>query len=126
MTELVDGMGGKRCYHGILDVPQESLEVREKGFTVHLPIFTSPLRDQFTLAHILGHYFLHPQGRYFCEIGSEGCIEANRFAAELLMPREAFREAWEDNPAMVSARFFVSENVAEARIRQLDLEQARS
>ena len=35
-----------------------SLVVNEDGsFVINLPPFTSPLRDNFTIAHELGHYF---------------------------------------------------------------------
>ena len=38
----------------------ESLHVRERGnFTIFIPHFTSSRRDRFTIAHELGHYFLH-------------------------------------------------------------------
>jgi len=60
----------------------------------------SEKRQRFTIAHELGHYFLHSitgvhmdtavQPRYRNEISSQGTnaeeIEANTFAAELLMP----------------------------------------
>lgn len=37
-----------------------SLDVREPGdFTVIIPTHTSQLGDRFTIAHELGHYFLH-------------------------------------------------------------------
>ncbi len=37
-----------------------SLVVNEDGsFIINLPPFTSPLRDNFTIAHELGHYFIH-------------------------------------------------------------------
>ncbi|CAN5472197.1 hypothetical protein BH11ARM1_BH11ARM1_07670 [soil metagenome] len=65
-------------------------------------------RKRFTVAHELGHYFLHDRmsayideyaGRFKVmtrdEVSTEGTdvreIEANRFAAELLMPEQSIR-----------------------------------
>ena len=59
-----------------------------------------PLRQRFTLAHEMGHYFLHPGKNTFVEfrdnkdkereevVRSPKEIEANKFAAALLMPRK--------------------------------------
>jgi Zn-dependent peptidase ImmA (M78 family) len=62
-------------------------------------------RQRFTIAHELGHLFLHKQNSVSYDTGmimlrdghsSDGTdikeIEANRFAAELLMPEESIRE----------------------------------
>lgn len=66
----------------------------------------SPVRQRFTVAHEIGHLFLHSQDRVNYDQGSsvvmlrdghssEGTdmkeIEANRFAAELLMPEDEVR-----------------------------------
>ncbi|MFT9573348.1 ImmA/IrrE family metallo-endopeptidase [Mycobacteroides abscessus subsp. abscessus] len=81
----------------------ESLHVRKPGnFTVFLPQFTSSSRDRFTLAHELGHYFLHY--RYVGKTGemsfgrgarNRAETEANVFASTLLMPADEFRAHWE-------------------------------
>lgn len=72
--------------HGIL-------RVRSKG--------TSDARRRFSIAHELGHWELHPnltQGRYCTEenlsdyVRSSEEVEANCFAASLLMPRFMMRE----------------------------------
>lgn len=51
----------------------------------------SDVRQRFTIAHELGHLFLHPTGLLFRDHTSTMGVkpeerEANRFAAELLMP----------------------------------------
>ncbi len=66
-----------------------------------------PNRQRFTIAHELGHYFLHPKrSTTFIDmtetiymrdnlsgIGINKCeIEANEFAADLLMPEKFLRE----------------------------------
>lgn len=64
----------------------------------------SDVRQRFTIAHELGHYFLEHHGNLFIDKGhlyrdarsSSGTIEmekeANKFAAELLMPQELLYE----------------------------------
>lgn len=56
----------------------------------------SNVRQRFTIAHELGHFFLHPQKDTFVEFRdnekniARGVkeIQANKFAAALLMPRK--------------------------------------
>lgn len=58
----------------------------------------SPVRQRFTIAHELGHFFLHPQKDTFIEyrdnkykkkvVRSTEEKEANFFAASLLMPKK--------------------------------------
>ncbi len=70
-------------------------------------------RQRFTVAHELGHYILHKHGRelfvdekYVAHFRDENSsagfdpqeIEANQFAAELLMPMEHVREYFIQNP----------------------------
>jgi len=69
-----------------------------KGHTAFMAISSSePLvRQRFTVAHELGHFFLHPNKDTFIEFRdnekniSRGAkeIHANQFAAALLMPRK--------------------------------------
>lgn len=97
---LVARLGGRVETSPDITAP-EALTVNEEGnFTVHLPPLTSDRRDRFTIAHELGHYFLHylhagtaaPMtfGR-----GSRNRAEtqANVFASALLMPEQAFRDS---------------------------------
>ncbi|PZR54190.1 XRE family transcriptional regulator [Xylanimonas oleitrophica] len=81
---------------------RESLRViREGQFVIYLPRVTSSRRDRFTIAHELGHYFLH----YLHAKRADGAIfgrgerndvetQANVFAASLLMPAEPFRKTY--------------------------------
>ena len=59
-----------------------------------------PVRRRFTMAHEIGHAVLHP-GEDILDFrrNIDGPrdpkeIEANKFAAELLMPEDEFRRAW--------------------------------
>jgi len=93
-----------------------------KDFDVLLPDFTSPLRDQFTMGHELGHYFLHSQMGKFPLVANRfgsGRVEweANAFAAALLMPKQKFIAEWNScgNLLRVAAMFFVSTDAARVR-----------
>lgn len=114
-----------------------SLDVRgHRDFTIYLSPFTSVLRDNFTVAHELGHLFLHTGepwgslptkiGRYKGENERLERIEqqANRFAAALLMPRDDFKEVAErtkNDLNVLAGRFSVSLPAAEARLKSLGL-----
>ncbi len=63
MEPLVARLGGKITYRSssdsIVEIP-ESIKVFESNkFTIYLPLNTSMERDRFTIAHELGHLFLH-------------------------------------------------------------------
>lgn len=77
------------------------------SFVISLPVTNSDLRDRFTIAHELGHLFLHMG--YMSDDGkweninpseiynrdneaSEREYQANEFAAALLMPQEEFKK----------------------------------
>lgn len=103
-----------------------------------------PHRRRFTLAHELGHYLLHrEQARVFIdaspiffrdERASEGTdhreVEANRFAASLLMPEAALRELVGTGPLdlfderavqRLAMRFGVSPQAMTIRLAMLGL-----
>ena len=119
--------------HGTLEVsfgvPEETLKIREDGsFVITIPANNSPLRDVFTVAHELGHYFLHSDRISPASFNRSGTnqkeTEANWFAAELLMPTHLFRKASEElqyDPQRVAARFGVSGAAARVRMTVLGL-----
>ncbi|MGZ0175141.1 MAG: ImmA/IrrE family metallo-endopeptidase, partial [Planctomycetales bacterium] len=93
-----------------------------EDFDICLPTYTSPLRDRFTIAHELGHYFLHSdQGEIPIVAFRNGSTriewEANWFAASLLMPKAEFRQAASRDlsVAALAARFGVSQEAARVR-----------
>jgi hypothetical protein len=98
-------------------------------FSIFLSHYTGVLRDRFTIAHELGHYFLHSsQGETLLKATRKGDgnheWEANWFAASLLMPKgqvKRFCEANGANPSLVAARFKVSALAAEYRLKNLGL-----
>ena len=104
-----------------------------RDFTIFSSPFTTPLRDNFTIAHELGHYVLHylPNRErlatplWFARYGT-GPLEwqANRFAAALLMPEREFREAFtasDGDLTLLSGRFEVSLPVVQTRADTLGL-----
>ncbi|NKS64407.1 ImmA/IrrE family metallo-endopeptidase [Rhodococcus hoagii] len=110
----------------------ESLRVYGEGdFEISVPTHTSKRRDRFTVAHELGHYFLHYRypnldGEMSYNRGgqSRAETEANVFAASLLMPEEQFCKAFSDcngDHWLLSEIFDVSPAAAEVRSRTLNL-----
>lgn len=135
IREFVRRLGGRL---EILDVPNirqldgGSLRVHgPNNFEIFLSPTTGVLRDNFTIAHELGHYFLHsgtPLGSLHIEAGRYGdnpCErQANRFAAALLMPADEFRriaERTDNNATILAGRFGVSVPAAQTRIASLRL-----
>jgi Zn-dependent peptidase ImmA (M78 family) len=105
-----------------------SLVIYKRGrFVIFLSPYTSPLRDNFTIAHELGHYFLHFDHRSECLNGpvifnryGSGRDEwqANRFAAAFLMPKDEFVEVYQrygGNIWLVAGHFEVSEPAVQVR-----------
>ena len=92
-------------------------------------------RKTFTVAHELGHHFLHKEKQKdvmwrqtFQQIGHEERgleREANRFAAALLMPEHLVREVWDGlmrKDVVTMARTFgVSNTAMRYRLQQLGL-----
>jgi Zn-dependent peptidase ImmA (M78 family) len=97
-------------------------------------------RLRFTLAHEWGHLVLrHHQRRFEGQVdlsrplrdrdipevaGADPLeVEANQFAAELLMPAALFASEWKRRPvaALVAQRFEVSHQAVQLRLRSLQL-----
>lgn len=129
---LLDKLGGQIA----IENRAESLMVRsDHDFTVYLPTHTSRLRDRFTVAHELGHYFLHHRapdqhlrgGRTstFTRLGRNAPeTQANVFASNLLMPKKEFETAFGElggDLIAVADRFEVSVPAARVRAQFLGL-----
>lgn len=90
-----------------------------------------PIKRQFfTVAHELGHFFLHKKAqdifyrKQATEFNGEGTMEekqANWFAASLLMPRELVLNIWKERPSVdyLAAKFGVSRSAAFWRLKNL-------
>ena len=90
----------------------------DDGYIIYLNENHSPARGRFTIAHEIAHFLKHKDkidgdyitsnkqclgcgdGLNLTENEKKREIEANIIAAELLMPEEKFREAWENSSNM--------------------------
>ncbi|MBN9063922.1 MAG: hypothetical protein BGP06_12975 [Rhizobiales bacterium 65-9] len=136
---LVAKLGGRIDYRDqVGDRLPESMIVRgQTDFTIFLPWITSAERDRFTIAHELGHLFLHyPIARQVhpnVEMIATRWVdesnedqrraewEANWFAGAFLMPAELFSHKYRENPATVPVYFGVSPKAAQIRAKTLGL-----
>ena len=140
LVECVKETGGKIR---VVDSPASyeaeggSLVIRgPHQYTIYLSPYTTPLRDNFTLAHELGHFMLHytPRRKEFDEDDlplvfaryGTGLLEwqANRFAAALLMPQEPFmkdHKRLNGDLELLAGHYGVSVPAAEVRCKSLGL-----
>jgi len=93
-----------------------------------------PTRQAFTIAHELGHHFLHEGEketevylRYYSEkLSFEKQLaeqQANLFAASILMPEEILRREWENSQdeRFLATKFGVSQSAMHYRLMNLEL-----
>ncbi len=89
-------------------------------------------RQFFTLAHEIGHIVLHKNKGNKIDFRTSLTdttdpveLEANQFAAELLMPEEEFKKKWKEHKdlELVSAYFGVSIAAAKVRADKLNLKK---
>ena len=138
LGELVTRNRGRIEYIDFLDDDQTDaiLVEPDDSFLIRLSAHTGALRDNFTIAHELGHRLLHwpkvkkaypddgmranrrvdasdPEPLIRCE------WEANWFASAFLMPADEFREAYTSGTA--SEQFGVTEAAVMVRAKSLGL-----
>lgn len=138
---VVSRLGGQIRFEDTLTEDPEmsgSLVIRgPKDFTIIVSAHTSWLRDRFTIAHELGHFFLHYMWRRHKGQKIEGPMvalrkgsdrvewEANWFAGAFLMPQAAFIKKFSESKgdvAEVAKTFLVSPSAASVRAKQLGIE----
>lgn len=111
--------------------------IKKQGlkYIISINSMQNPLRQRFTLAHELGHYYYHRnelEGQHtditlFRDVNVDQLgIEyaANEFAAELLMPEVDFRKAiqnGENTPKLLSQLFQVTEKAVLYRAYKLGI-----
>ena len=98
----------------------------------------APVRQRFTIAHELGHFFLHPQKDAFVDyrdnrrdvMRTPREKQANMFAAALLMPSDLLRKHCrsfarvglsEDELHSLAKRFMVSDDAMRFRLINLNI-----
>ncbi|QNT78289.1 ImmA/IrrE family metallo-endopeptidase [Entomobacter blattae] len=147
LLSLVHDLNGTVSIKDIYDGNPDSILIEaDSSFIIFISGITGPRRDRFTIAHELGHLFLHflPEHsknnsyrmratRWVDEEDSDqrrAEREANIFAAELLMPKERFIGFFEENKidttdnasiVKVSDYFGVSLSAAKVRVSSLGL-----
>ena len=137
LSEVVNRNGGKLSYIDFMDDDQTDAIVvnPEDKFIIRLSSHTSALRDNFTIAHELGHFVLHwpivKQKNPGCGMkatrkvdGSNDDLrrcewEANWFASAFLMPERHFRDAYKKKNA--SEVFGVTQSAVQVRARALGI-----
>lgn len=140
LESLVTQLGGEIRYQDIWELESTesgSIEIHsDSKFVITLAAHTSRARDRFTIAHELGHYFLHyrlprVQGRNVGPMraarygGDRAEIEANWFAASFLMPEGRFKETFHETDGdlvELAAQFGVSLSAATVRAKSLGLQ----
>jgi Zn-dependent peptidase ImmA (M78 family) len=116
-------------------VCEAALQPVGDGHAIVLRGGSSEQRRRFTIAHEIGHFVLHPQRRAPERGGAANASwqaqerEADRFAAELLMPEHLVREAVVVHGCDVGRladRFDVSHQAMQVRLRGLGLTAHRT
>lgn len=115
---LISRLGGEINIDNSNSYEDGSIIVNSPGvFSINLSQFTGLLRDRFTIAHEIGHYVLHSKygeiplkaARY-----GQGQVEteANYFAAALLMPKNLFKEKFNDFNENSTNEYSIVQNLA--------------
>lgn len=132
LDTIVERLGGKiESDSWDVNSGSGSLEVlpgQDPRFIIRLPYFAGNVRNRFTVAHELGHFFLHSGGGAkaikIAREGSDRCEwEANWFAAGFLLPADRFRQDWSTCRSIprLANQYLVSQSVIEIRLKTLGL-----
>lgn len=117
------------------------IRMDEKETLIYINKNDTPSRQRFTIAHEIGHFFLHMDGNHgFIDnavtlyranetpISSDMAQqekEANAFAAALLMPENDVRFEWifADSVEDIAKEFYVSADAMKIRLKNLGILQ---
>lgn len=127
LEPIVASLGGKIHYVALEEwyrTQDASIVIQSKdNFDIYISNFSGPLRNRFSIAHELGHYYLHSdegdKPLRAARSGSNRCEwEANWFAAAFLMPEKEFKAIcvkYENDLDYVAAHFLVSRKATNVR-----------
>ena len=133
---MVNKLGGVVYEQGYIGINGNSMIIKDDGsFEIYVSAMDSEDRQRFTIAHELGHYFIHylqdasgtSKTQYYRTSYAQGGreeYEANIFAASLLMPEQNFKQRFElrgGDLSAVAKDFGVSIAAAGVRARSLGL-----
>lgn len=139
---IVQKLGGRILYQDLWELDSSdsgSIVIKDfDDFEITLALHTTKERDRFTIAHELGHYFLH----YFYPRSNKRNVsypkifkaarygtgrtetEAHWFAASFLMPEKLFKEEFynlEGSYTDLAEKFGVSLSACKVRAESLKL-----
>ena len=106
INDVVTTLGGSvEESINIDNTPNNGIRKQDNGFIIYTSPFQSLEKKKFTIAHELGHLFLHMGYRTNSELWNKQKnvsyykadnllkeYQANEFAAALLMPQEAYKK----------------------------------
>lgn len=142
MRSFVSRLGGRISFDDDIqpdnDSPESIVVSPDNKFQIFLPTVTTAERDRFTIAHELGHLFLHfpnirknhPKATMVAtrrvkqddDDQKRAEWEANWFAAAFLMPEKVFREVYKSSSAQGAVKYFgVSKPAVDVRAKTLGL-----
>lgn len=136
VLDMVNKLGGVVYEQGYIGVNGNSMIIKDdESFDIYVSAMDSEDRQRFTIAHELGHYFIHylqdtsgtPKTQYYRTSYAQGGreeYEANIFAASLLMPEQKFKQHFklrDGDLSAVARDFGVSIAAAGVRARSLEL-----
>jgi Zn-dependent peptidase ImmA (M78 family) len=122
VTELEQGVYGKL-----------TRDNTPSGFAIYVNAFDADARRRFTVAHEIAHYVLHrdlinveivDREMYRSVLSSEYEAQANRLAAEILMPSDLIKSEFAKNNdlSVLAAGFTVSMTAMNIRLKGLGLQ----
>lgn len=121
--EFINPLLDENSFNGSMFIDKDKKEVK-----IILSNLTNDLRNNFTIAHELGHLFLHSQNIKerqisFNRFGSNRLEwEANWFAAAFLMPEKEFKEKnYEVNSSVYDLSLFFNVSESAIKIRKKEL-----
>lgn len=110
INQVVEKLGGKVEMDVSLFDKDGSVKKLDKGFIIFVSPHQSKQRMNFTIAHELGHLFLHmgyktnsdrweqqDDTTYYRSGDSQSEYQANEFAAAFLMPRKSYKKIMDEN-----------------------------
>ena len=135
LDEMSSALGLKVQRQFMADDVSGKIERSGDSYVITINALHSPTRQRFTQAHEIAHYVLHrdligdgivDDAMYrSSQLRSELETQANRFAADLLMPvplvRQAYRTDGIRDLASLTAKFQVSEDAMRIRLKQIGL-----
>jgi Zn-dependent peptidase ImmA (M78 family) len=138
LEDMADALGLTVGINAFLapDISGQIVRDRRSGenrYHIDLNAHDSAARRRFTLAHEISHFLLHREfldgsltddRMYRSRLGDVMERQANRLAAQLLMPANLVRVAWNAGAhdiGELAKAFDVSERAVEIRLRELEL-----